>query len=344
MPTNKNALIRYQALDRCLGNWQRRFYIEDLVEACNEALYSYNGDTKDGCGVKKRQVQEDLKFMESDEGYGMLIDAIADGRRKYYRYHRSGESINDRPINQEEIELIANALTLLQRFEGIPQFEWLDDLSKRLDATSRLGRDADTIVSFEHNPYLKGMDKLYRPVFEAIVSKHAVELTYRPFGKEPRTLTVSPYHLRQYNNRWFLIAKRTDYALLSNYAIDRIESIKESTRHYEPLPEGYDFHDRYSDIVGISDTSGEALDVVLHVSTKAIDYIMTKPIHESQSSKPILLPDGNYELTLRVKDNYELRSLLRSFGSEIEVVSPTSLRQAMIDEAKAVAELYKDGK
>ena len=41
MPTNKNAQLRYQVLDRCLSNWSRRYYIEDLVEACNEALYQY---------------------------------------------------------------------------------------------------------------------------------------------------------------------------------------------------------------------------------------------------------------------------------------------------------------
>lgn len=69
MPTNKNAQLRYQIIDKCLSNWSRRYYIEDLVDACNEALYLYNGETKDGCGVKKRQVQEDLKFIESEEGY-----------------------------------------------------------------------------------------------------------------------------------------------------------------------------------------------------------------------------------------------------------------------------------
>lgn len=57
MPTNKNAQLRYQIIDKCLSNWSRRYYIEDLVDACNEALYLYNGETKDGCGVKKRQVQ-----------------------------------------------------------------------------------------------------------------------------------------------------------------------------------------------------------------------------------------------------------------------------------------------
>ena len=81
MPTNKNAQLRYQIIDKCLSNWSRRYYIEDLVDACNEALYLYNGETKDGCGVKKRQVQEDLKFIESEEGYSMEIDAIRDGHR-----------------------------------------------------------------------------------------------------------------------------------------------------------------------------------------------------------------------------------------------------------------------
>ena len=90
MPTNKNAQLRYQIIDKCLSNWSRRYYIEDLVDACNEALYLYNGETKDGCGVKKRQVQEDLKFIESEEGYSMEIDAIRDGHRKYYRYHTKG--------------------------------------------------------------------------------------------------------------------------------------------------------------------------------------------------------------------------------------------------------------
>ena len=67
MATNKNAQISYHALDRCLGNWSKRFYIEDLIKACNDALYDDNGSE----GVQKRQVQADLDFLESQEGYKM---------------------------------------------------------------------------------------------------------------------------------------------------------------------------------------------------------------------------------------------------------------------------------
>ena len=269
MPTNKNAQLRYQVIDKCLSNWSRRYYIEDLVEACNDALYLHNGETKDGGGVKKRQVQEDLKFIGSEEGYAMDIDAIQDGHRRYYRYHEKGASIKKQPINQEEIDLIHDALLLLRRFEGVPQFEWLDDLEKRLYTTSKLGETLDSVVSFQHNPYLKGMDTYYKPIFDSIVNKRVIEIVYHPFGKDARTIVVTPYFLKQYNNRWFLIGKHKGSEYLSNFAIDRIEGFNETSKPYEPLAEEIDFKEYFSDVVGVSLSNTPVEEVVLKVSNKA---------------------------------------------------------------------------
>ena len=214
MPTNKNAVIRYQVLDRCLSNWTRRFYIEDLVETCNEALYQYNGDTKKEDGIKKRQIQEDLNFLESEEGYRMDIDAIRDGHRVYYRYHYRGDSIKDQPINQEELDLIHDALLLMKRFKGVPHFDWMDDVERRLYTTSQLGENSKSVITFQSNLYLKGMDTYFRPLFDAIVNKRVIEIVYHPFGRDPRTITIHPYHLKQYNDRWFLIVNKQ--AMTSN--------------------------------------------------------------------------------------------------------------------------------
>lgn len=43
MATNKHATIRYHALDRCFSNYGRKFFIEDLIIACNEAIYEFAG-------------------------------------------------------------------------------------------------------------------------------------------------------------------------------------------------------------------------------------------------------------------------------------------------------------
>lgn len=341
MPTNKNAQIRYQALDKCLGNWARRYYIKDLIEACNEALYIYNGNSGKEQGVKKRQVQEDLKFIESEEGYRMTIEAIQDGHKKYYRYSKRNASIKEQPINQEEINLIHDALTLLKRFEGVPQFDWLEEVENHLYSTSKLGENGKTVVSFQNNPYLKGMSNFYKPLFDAIVNKRVIELKYQPFGKDERTITVSPYHLKQYNNRWFLIAKRDDMdEFFSNYAIDRIIAVEETSKPYEPLDEDFDFDDYYSDVVGVSVSNNPVETVVLHVNEKALGYIMTKPLHESQSSQLVQMDEKHWEITLKVKDNYELRSLLRSFGDQIEIVKPEHLRADMKELAERMIDIY----
>ena len=344
MATNKNAQIRYQALDRCLSNWSRRYYIEDLVDACNEALYNYNGEGNKGDGVKKRQVQEDLKFMESEEGYRMMIDAVRDGHKMYYRYHERNDSISNRPFNQEELNIVSDALMLLKRFEGVPQFDWLKDVDKQLYSTSQLGKDVRSVVSFQHNPYLKGMDKdYYKQIFDAIVNKQAIEIGYHPFGKDVQSRIVSPYHLKQYNNRWFLIGKKYNFESLSNFAIDRIEGIKEIGRaKYELLNDDFDFEDFFEDVVGVSVEDVPVEDVVIYANEKVFNYIFTKPLHESQIIKRELLPDGRREIDLKVKDNYELRALLRSFGSQIEVIKPESLRNKMKENALVLSKMYED--
>ena len=43
MPTNKNASIRYQTLDKCFRDFTHRYYIKDLIAKCNEDLQNYYG-------------------------------------------------------------------------------------------------------------------------------------------------------------------------------------------------------------------------------------------------------------------------------------------------------------
>lgn len=342
MAKNKNALVRYQALDKCFSSKTKRYYMTDLIEACRKALEHVNGDSgsKGAEGVQRRQIYEDMKAMEMM--YKVNIEAHPDGHKKYYRYGTSVTMADSGPA-QEEIDILMEAVAVLQRFEGVPHFDWLDDLGNKLYTTSKLGNNMQKVVSFQHNQYLTGMDTWYKPVFEAIVAQKVIEITYRPFGKEPRTVAVSPYHLKQYNNRWFLVAKQKGFDNFSNYAIDRIEGVRETSRTYEPLDEDFDFDEWFSDVVGVSvNPDAPVENVILHVNERAWHYISTKPLHESQSILSGKQEDGRWEIRLKVQDNFELRSLLRSFGDEIEVMAPASLRQEMKEMADKVADMYKD--
>lgn len=77
-------------------------------------------------------------------------------------------------------------------------------------------------------------------------------------------------------------------------------------------------------------TSEPVEEIELHVTEKAIGYIVTKPLYESQCTKLENLDDGKWKITLKAQVNYELLSLIRSFGDGIEVVKPLSLRNRIV--------------
>ena len=111
MPVNKNALIRYKTIDRCLRNRFRRWTIDDLTEACeacSDALYEMEGIMK---GVSVRTVQGDLQIMRSDKlGYNAPIEVYD---RIYYRYADPDYSISDTPLTEEDCDLLKEAVELL---------------------------------------------------------------------------------------------------------------------------------------------------------------------------------------------------------------------------------------
>ena len=105
MPANKNALIRYKTIDRCLRNKYRRWTLDDLVEACSDVLYDMEGIVK---GVSRRTVQGDLQMMRSDKlGYYAPIEVYDN---KYYRYADPDYSITNTPISDEDYNLIVRAV------------------------------------------------------------------------------------------------------------------------------------------------------------------------------------------------------------------------------------------
>ena len=108
MPANKNALIRYKTIDKCLRNRYRRWTIDDLVEACSDALYDMEGIGK---GVSMRTAQGDIQIMRSDKlGYNAPIEVYDN---KFYRYADPDYSINSNPLDGDDFELVEKAVSLI---------------------------------------------------------------------------------------------------------------------------------------------------------------------------------------------------------------------------------------
>lgn len=324
MAITKNAIIRYQELDKCFRNPGRKFYIEDLLENCNEAITKLDPNSS---GIKIRQLYDDITFMESSQGWSIPLDRIKDGRKKYFRYEDLSFSINNQPINDLEAEQLKSAMMVLKRFKGMPQFEWINELLPKLDDTFKLSQHSDNIISFDRNEYLKGTEHL-SPLFNAILYKQALQITYQSFKSDTeQELVFHPYHLKSYNNRWFLFGKSGNYENLTNLALDRIKEIKDSEAAY--LENGtLDFEEYFEDIVGVSKLADEKpLKIELYATTKVAPYIKTKPLHGSQ--RKIEDSEDGFIFSIEVIPNYELEQLLLSYGEAITIIGPPDFREKM---------------
>jgi len=333
MATNKNATIRYHALDRCFSNHGRKFFIEDLINACNEAIYEFSGIED---GVKRRQVYDDITFMESDQGWNIHLVRLKDGKRVYYRYSDKLFSIKNQGINQSEAEQLKETLSILSRFKGLPQFEWVEEIQIRLEDTFKLKGNSESTVYFEENPYLKGLNH-FTELFTAIQNKQVLVINYKGFKQiKPSYIIFHPWYLKQFNNRWFLFGFNEEYQSLSNLAIDRIISVKETNVSFIPNTD-INYEDFFDDVVGVSVKPGVSSEkVVIKISKEVWPYIESKPLHGSQKLKSTT--DTYVQIELNVQINHELIALLFSYMDAIEIIEPQDLRQRF----KTIAEtIYK---
>jgi len=336
MATNKHATIRYHALDRCFSNHGRKFFFDDLIDACNEAIYEFSGIED---GVKRRQVFDDITFMESDQGWSIPLKRIKDGRKVYYRYADKSFTIGNKGINSSEAEQLKDTLSILSRFKGMPQFEWIEEIQIRLEDTFKLKGNTVSIVGFEQNPYLKGLNH-FTELFNAIQNQQTLIIEYQGFKqKHTSNIVFHPWYLKQYNNRWFLFGFNDVYKALSNLAIDRIISIAYSRENYIQN-KSIDFDEFFEDIIGVSQEPELSTEkVLIKVSNEVWPYIESKPIHGSQKIKN--KTDEYTEIELNVQVNYELIALLFSYMYAIEIIEPTALREKFKTVSELIFKRYK---
>jgi len=334
MSTNKNAVLRYNTLDKCFSNAGRQYYFEDLLDAVNEALLFENPESS---GVQVRQLREDIRFMKSDSGYAAPIDSVRVGKKAYYRYSDSVFSINQTPINETEAKQLRNAISVLQRFEGSPEFEWVNELVPLLKDQFVLKENPVKVMGYDSNIDYSGYEHI-TPLFSAIVNQRVLRVEYKPFSKEKQTLDFHPYYLKQFNNRWFVFGRNEQLEISEwNLALDRIESLEERNINY--VANSMDWEDFFYDMIGVTKLPNSKVEQVelLFVREQA-PYVQTKPLHPSQKSKR--QDDGSLKVTLDLIVNYELEMKILSFADKVKVLTPISLANTVSKRLKSGYELY----
>lgn len=149
-----------------------------------------------------------------------------------------------------------------------------------------------------------------------------------------RWRAVDPHHLFFWNNSLYLVGYCHWRRDLRTFAVQRVQDLKPSGRHFQPAE--FQVEDYLRASLGV--WRGAAEPVVLVFEKSIARWVQEKRWHGSQRLRH--LPGGRLEMRLDVALTPELKRWILSFGSDVEVLKPESLRQQVRQETEAVGTKY----
>jgi predicted DNA-binding transcriptional regulator YafY len=332
MPAVKNPRRRHVIIDRLLKS-PRGYTISDIYLKVNEQL-SKESEKE----VSERMIYNDIKAMP--EIYNVSI--IKENGR--FRYQNGDDSIDNMILNEKDKELMELALQTFSVYGGSSLFEKFDDVITRVMAGSVLRRlkkaDPKKYIQIGEMADKTGQEWI-ETIYNAIIEEQCLLITYKPYGKEPRTRTICPYLLKEYRNVWYLVAQakeNNNKGGTNLYKLNRIQKIEKSDATYN-IDENFSGEDYFKYTLGVFHRHGEdPIEVKLKFFKDLIPLISENKIHPSMEI--ISKSDEEMVVSFIVYNTIELKNKILSFGSGAEVVGPEILKDEIKDIVKSVFKLY----
>ncbi len=316
MSSNKNALIRYKTIDNCLRNRTKLWTLEDLIDACSDALYEYEGKYD---LVSKRTVQLDIQNMRSEKlGYNAPIEVF---QKKFYRYSEPDFSIKNIPVNENDIKVMNDAVQILKQFKDFSIFKEMNGVIQKLEDSVYASKQK-AIIHLDKNERLKGLEFI-DTLYDAILNKNVLKIEYKSFkARETNYYIIHPQLLKEYNNRWFLIT--WDEMTYLTLALDRVISIEKINAEY--IDKNIDGDHFFKEVIGVTVSQrNRPMNVIFWIDKNNAPYVKTKPFHHSQEIIEELEDGTVFKISVQI--NFELERVILGFGESIKIIQPTKLKK-----------------
>lgn len=166
------------------------------MEKCNEALRELYGE--DHSGIKMRTLRSDISYLRDRAGKeGVEVETLEDNTGFYYRYSEPDFSIFKRGLGVDDLAQLKETILMLQRFKGMPNFDWMSELVVKLEDKLDLRGVSKSVVGYDENNAYIGLD-WFQDLFDAIINKTVLSIQYRTFSDIDYTWTIHPYYIKEY--------------------------------------------------------------------------------------------------------------------------------------------------
>ena len=168
-------------------------------------------------------------------------------------------------------------------------------------------------------------EQFLQVIIQAVKTSHRIRIGYRKFGAEGYEKTVSPYALKLFHQRWYLLA-RTDDGQMRIYAFDRMTQALLTDEAFE-MPVDFSPQAYFAEYFGVLTDQTPMAHIVVRAHNRTPDYLRTLPLHHSQRELSSTAEYTDFAFDLRPTADF-LGQLL-SHGDGIEVLEPQELREKM---------------
>jgi predicted DNA-binding transcriptional regulator YafY len=339
MPQIKKALIRYRTINNLLRGGSN-ISLDQMQTACMEAIGDY---------VSTRTIETDINRLRFDDDLAYYAPIKCLGE-KFYKYTDPDYSIDIFPLKKEELSMINSIANMLKHFDNIPIFNELKGIAAKLSVAvvqyeifkkkDIQNPDWSKVVDFEKGLFQPSPDLMSR-LFDAIKSKQAIRLHYRKFNcAQEQEYIVSPYLLKEYRNRWYVVGYSQTRSGIRCFGLDRIVRMSYVTDiEFVGIP--FSVQQYYRNVVGVSVVPGDPVYIRIAVTENQAAYLDSQPLHTSQQWEE-KLPDNRHIYSFKLIPNYEFYAQILSFGESAEVISPADVRDEVKRKVESTVQRYHD--
>lgn len=286
--TKRESVLRYIHIMNKLRTGSATFEQIDDYLARHSELQGSNFN------MSKRQFQRDLKDIESI----FEVEIKFDFRLKVYA------------INEDE-----NSEMSKRRMEALDVFNAL-----------KIGESSSQSIHFEKRKP-QGTEN-FHGLLHAIKNQLQISFTYQKYWEVELThRTVEPYALKEFRNRWYLLANDLKDQQVKSFAFDRLTELEITQKRFKPS-RNFNVNEYYKYCFGIiSPSDHELQEVILTFDPTQGKYIKSLPLHETQE----VLVDDDREVRIKLKlyMTYDFLMEVLSYGENVKVISPDSLIESL---------------
>lgn len=330
MPTNKNAIERYRIIDDCLT---RNDFpsIQDIKEKIEEKIIK---------SISLSMITKDIQSIKQIYNAPIYFDRQHDG----YCYTEDNFSIKAFPLTEAEIDALKFSTAFLNKLKGSTlQTDFESAINKVIEGyrlNSLIGKSESQILQAEE-PIITDGNNWMEVLLKAITSSTvALGILYRSYQREQKLHLFSPYILKEYQKRWYVIGYSHNKKIILSLALDRIVSI-ETSQVTCYRDRSFSEEDYFKYCMGIMiPNNAKPEKVVLEFNAFQAPYVLGQPLHKSQ--KLVRQTKENLKIELEVYISHELKQTILAYGQQVKVLKPESLKKEILEILKENLKKYED--